>query len=91
MSDFVKSVENDMVTYKCMATNPEYIDNSSIVGSMIIVFRNEKIVKLETINTSYSTNRYDDYYAKQTITFDYENEAISFDKTGFNTSTISND
>lgn len=90
MSDFVKSVENDMVTYKCMATNPEYIDNSSIVGSMIIVFRNEKIVKLETINTSYSTNLYDDYYAKQTITFDYENEAISFDKTGFNTSTISN-
>ena len=91
MSDFVKSVENDMVTYKCMAMNPEYIDNSSIVGSMIIVFRNEKIVKLESINTSYSTNRYDDYYAKQTIIFDYENEAISFDKTGFNTSTTSND
>ena len=91
MSDFVKSVENDLVTYKCMAMNPEYIDNSSIVGSMIIVFRNEKIVKLESINTSYSTNRYDDYYAKQTIIFDYENEAISFDKTGFNTSTTSND
>ena len=90
MSDFVKSVENDVVTYKCMATNPEYIDNSSIVGSMTIIFKDKKIIRLETINTSYSTNRYDDYYAKQTITFDYENEAISFDKTGFNTSTISN-
>ncbi len=83
-SDFVKSENNGVVTYKCTAINPEYM-GYSMVGSMTLEFKDNKIIKMEMMSTAFKNRvNYDDDYTKNTIIFGYENENIVFDKTGFN-------
>ena len=89
-NDFIKSTEDDVVTYKCTALNSKYIANSSIVGNLILQFKNNKITMMELMNVGFMSLNYSDNYSKVSYVFDYENETISFDKSGFNTDASSN-
>lgn len=82
--DFIKSTDGDVETYKCTAINPN-VAGSSIVGNLVLQFKNKKITKIEILNTDFKSLNYGDYYGKITYIFDYENETINFDKTGFET------
>lgn len=79
---FIKSTDGDVETYKCTAINPD-VAGSSIVGSLVLQFKNKKITKMEILNADFKSLNYGDYYGKITYVFDYENETIDFDKTGF--------
>ncbi len=82
-NDFVKSTDGEVVTYKCTAVNSNYVGSSSIVGSMILQFKNNKITMMEITNVGFESLNYSDEYFKVSYVFDYENENIVFDKTGF--------
>ena len=87
-NDFVKSTDNGIVTYKCSAVNPEYAGSSSIVCSMVLKFKDNKIIQMDSVSAGFENQvQYNECYSKNTMVFDYENETIEFDKTGFTTVT----
>lgn len=86
-NDFIKSTDGEVVTYRCVAENLEYAGSASIIGSMTLKFKNDKITMMEIINVGFKSITYSDEYSKVSYVFDYENETIEFDKTGFTTVT----
>ena len=87
--EFDKVIDDDTVTYRCNTINSSSTNNSRQYSFINLSFKDNKITKVEMISFGYLDNlgevEYSDGYQVDTYEFDYTNETISFDKTGYTT------